>query len=196
MRDIDFADLIARVKAGDEAAIATLIERFGPEVRIMVRSRLPDKLRGQFDTMDFAQVVWSSVVADCRDRAEPFDEPKHLIGFLSGVIKNKVAHEHRRLTRTRKYDVAREEPLYVRRGDREVPREVSAPDPTPSEYAQADDRLDQLTRGRTPQEVRIIDLRLDGRTYDEIALELGMNEKAVRRVIDSIRERMEARGWR
>ncbi len=196
MGDIDFAELIVRVKAGDEEAIARLIEQFGPEVRIMVRSRLPDKLRGQFDTMDFAQVVWNSVVVNCRERAEPFDEPKHLIGFLIGVVKNKVAQEHRRLTRTRKYDVGREEPLYVRRGDREVPREVSAPDPTPSEYAQADDRLDQLTRGRTPQEIRVVDLRLAGLTFDEIAVELGIHEKAVRRVIESIRERMEARQWR
>lgn len=196
MDDIDFTGLIAQVKDGDEAAIGRLIERFGPEVRMMVRRRLPAKLRNQFDTVDFTQVVWNSVIADCRDRAEPFDDPKHLLGFLAGVVHNKVAGEYRRRTRTRKYDIGREEPMYVRRGGREVLREVAADDPTPSETVQADDRLEQLVAGRSPVEVRIVELRRQGLTIDEVAARLELHEKAVRRVIDSIRDRMEARRWR
>lgn len=195
MDDIDFARLIARVKEGDEAAIGGLIERFGPEVRMMVRRRLPARLRSQFDTVDFTQVVWNSVIADCRDRAEPFEDPRHLLGFLAGVVHNKIAGEFRRRTRTRKYDIGREEPLYVRRGGREVPREVAAADPTPSEAVQADDRLEQIVAGRSPLEVRIVELRREGLTIDEVAARLEMHEKAVRRVLGSIRERLEARRW-
>lgn len=196
MEDVDFAGLIARVKDGDEAAIGRLIERFGPDVRMMVRRRLPSRLRGQFDSMDFTQVVWSSVIADCRDRAEPFEDPRHLLGFLAGVVQNKVAQEYRRRTRTRKYDIGREEPLYIRRGDRDVPREVAADDPTPSETVQAEDRLDQLVAGRSPMEVRIIELRREGLTIAEVAARLSLHEKAVRRVIDSLRSRLEGRRWR
>ena len=196
MDDIDFAGLIAQVKEGDEAAIGRLIERFGPEVRMMVRRRLPARLRNQFDTVDFTQDVWSSVIAGCRDRAEPFEDPKHLLGFLAGVVHNKVAQEFRRRTRTRKYDIGREEPLYIRRGGRDVVREVPADDPTPSEAVQADDRLEQLVAGRSPVEVRIVELRRQGLTIDEVAARLDLHEKAVRRVIDSIRARMEARRWR
>ncbi len=196
MDDIEFAGLIARVKEGDEAAIGRLIERFGPEVRMMVRRRLPARLRSQFDTVDFTQVVWQSVIADCRERAEPFDDSKHLLGFLAGVVHNKVAQEFRRRTRTRKYDIGREEPLYVRRGDRDVPRDLPADDPTPSEAVQAGDRLDQLTAGRSPTEVRIVELRREGLTIDEVAARLDLHEKAVRRVIASLRSRMEAPPWR
>ena len=196
MDDIDFAGLIARVKEGDEAAIRRLIERFGPEVRMMVRRRLPARLRNQFDTVDFTQVVWNSVIVDCRDRSEPFEDAKHLLGFLAGVVHNKIAQEYRRRTRTRKYDIGREQPLYVRKGDRDVPREVAADDPTPSETVQADDRLEQLVAGRSPLEVRIVELRREGLTIDEVAARLDLHEKAVRRVIDSIRARMEARRWR
>ena len=195
MDDIDFTGLIAWVKEGDEAAISRLIERYGPEVRMMVRRRLPAKLRNQFDTVDFTQVVWSSVITDCRDRAEPFDDPKHLLGFLAGVVHNKITAEYRRRTKTRKYDIGREEPLYVRKGGREVPREVPADDPTPSEEVQADDRLEQLVAGRSPVEVKIVELRREGLTIDEIAARLELHEKAVRRVIDAIRTRMEARRW-
>jgi RNA polymerase sigma factor (sigma-70 family) len=196
MDDIEFAGLIARVKEGDEAAIGRLIERFDLEVRMMVRRRLPARLRSQFDTVDFTQVVWQSVIVDCRERAEPFEDSRHLLGFLAGVVHNKVAQEYRRRTRTRKYDIGREEPLYVRRGDRDVPRELPADDPTPSEAVQADDRMDQLTAGRSPTEVRIVELRREGLTIDEVAARLDLHEKAVRRVIDSLRSRVEAPRWR
>ncbi len=195
MDDIDFAGLIAQVKDGDEAAIGRLIDQYGSEVRMMVRRRLPARLRNQFDTVDFTQVVWSSVITDCRDRAEPFDDAKHLLGFLAGVVHNKIAQEYRRRTRTRKYDIGREQPLYVRRGSRDVLREVPADDPTPSEEVQAEDRLDQLVAGRSPVEVQIVELRRQGLTIDEVAARLNLHEKAVRRVLDALRSRMEARRW-
>ncbi len=75
-------------------------------------------------------------------------------GFLAGVARNKVYEEHRRQTRTKKYDLGREERLYVRKGDRDVPREVAASDPTPSETVQAGDRLGQLIQGRTAEEAQ------------------------------------------
>jgi RNA polymerase sigma-70 factor (ECF subfamily) len=136
------------------------------------------------------------VIADCRERAEPFDDPKHLLGFLAGVVHNKVAQEFRRRTRTRKYDIGREEPLYIRRGDRDVPRDLAADDPTPSEAVQADDRLDQLVAGRSPTEIRIVELRREGLTIDEVAARLDLHEKAVRRVLDSLRSRMGVPRWR
>lgn len=195
MDDDGFADLIARIRAGDEDAARVLIERFGPEVQMMVRRRLPARLRSQYDTMDFAQAVWSSVIVDCRERPEAFEGPGHLLGFLAGVVQNKVAREYRRRTRTKKYDIGREERFYVRKGEREVPRDVAGSDPTPSENVQAGDRLDQLVEGRTAEEAEIILLRRQGLTYEEIAAKIGWNERSVRRVIEAVRQRMEARKW-
>jgi RNA polymerase sigma-70 factor (ECF subfamily) len=196
MDNVDFANLIESASLGNGAAIATLLERFEPEVRTMVRARLPRALRDQTDSMDIVQAIWTSIFTGKPDDVGKFADAGQFRGFLAGVARNKVNEEHRRRTRTKKYDLAREERLYVRKGERDVPREVAAPDPTPSEEVQADDRLDQLTRGRTPEEVRVVKLRRQGLTYDEIAQRLGIGERSVRRVIESIRERMEAREWR
>jgi len=195
MADIEFETLLSLVKEGDQAATTKLVERFGPEVEILVRRKLPSKLRRQFDTMDFYQVVWKSVIFSCRERSAPFDGPAHLRAFLAGVVRNKVTEEYRRRTCTQKYDLAVEEPLYIRKGDLEIPREIPSDDPTPSECVQADDRLKQLVAGRSPVEVRIIDLRREGLTFDQIADQLGIHEKAVRRVIEALRARMEDRRW-
>jgi RNA polymerase sigma factor (sigma-70 family) len=193
--DDDLAELLTNAKTGDETAIAQFLTRFEREVRMMVRARLPRKLRSQFDSTDFAQAVWQSFFVDLRDKAREFDNVEHLRGFLSGVVRNKVREQHRRLTRTEKYDLAREERLYVRRGNREILREVVSPEPSPSQAVQATDRLAQLTAGRSPLEIEVIRLRQAGLTYDEIAEATGINERTARRVIDSARARMESHKW-
>jgi RNA polymerase sigma factor (sigma-70 family) len=196
MPDIDdLAELLAKAKTGDDAAIAQFLSRFELEVRMMVRARLPKKLRTQFDSTDFAQAVWQSFFAGLRQKAREFDNSEHLRGYLSGVVRNKVLEQHRRLTRTEKYDLAREERLYVRRGNREIPRDVVSPEPSPSQRLQATDRLAQLTAGRSPREVEVIKLRHAGLTFDQIAQETGINERTARRVIDAVWARMEAHKW-
>ncbi len=192
MPDEDFADLMARAKAGDPSAIRDFLVRFEPEVRMMVRARLPKKLRSQFDSLDFVQAVWQSFFSDMAQDTPDFLKVEHVHGFLAGVVRNKVYEQHRKLTRSAKYDISREERLYIRRGDRDVPREVISPDPSPSQAAQASDRLAQLTEGRSASEVKMITLRREGLTYEEIAVRMGVDEKAVRRTIESARARMEA----
>jgi RNA polymerase sigma-70 factor (ECF subfamily) len=190
--DDDLASLLNRAKAGDEEAVRDFLDRFEWEVRAMVRARLPKKLRTQFDSVDFVQAVWQSFFSDLGRDGPDFERVEHVRRFLAGVVRIKVFEQHRKLTRTQKYDVAREERLYIRRGDHDVPREVVSPDPSPSEAAQADDRLAQLTNGRNAKEVAVISLRRQGLTFLEIATQTGLHERAVRRIIESARARMEA----
>ena len=49
---------------------------------------------------------------------------------------------------------------------------------------------------RSPEEAEVVDLRRRGLTYEEIAERTGLNERSVRRIIEAIRLRMEARKWR
>jgi RNA polymerase sigma-70 factor (ECF subfamily) len=192
--DSDISELIARAKSGDDAAIREFLSRFEQEVRTMVRSRLPRTLRSRFDSMDFVQSVWQSFFTNLRDRSQDFENIKHLRGFLAGVARNKVYEEHRKLTKTKKHAIAREERLYVRRGCREVPRDVVSPEPTPSKAVQASERLAQLTAGCSPLEIEVITLRHGGMTFQEIALRTGVHERSVRRIIELARSRMEAHG--
>ena len=191
----DVADLIARARTGEESAIRDFLCRFEGELRIMVRGRLPRKLRSQFDSMDFVQAVWQSFFSDLDKLPPDLENVQHLRGFLAGVARNKVNQVYRRLTRTKKYSLARQQPLTVRRGGRDLVHEPISPEPSPSEDAQAHDRLAQLISGCTPREARVIQLRHLGLTFEEIATRMGLNERSVRRVIDQARIRMEARGW-
>jgi RNA polymerase sigma-70 factor (ECF subfamily) len=192
-RDDDFTDLMERARSGDPAAVRDFLERFEQEVRVMVRARLPRRLRPRFDSGDFVQAVWQSFFADPNGTPPEFENEAHLRGFLNGVVRNKVQEQHRRLTRTAKHNLAREEPLYVARGDREVLREVASPDPSPSEAAQEGDRLEQLMAGFGPREIQVLTLRRQGLTHAEVAERIGMNERSVRRIIELFRSRLEGR---
>jgi len=194
--DTDFAALIESVRLGDEAAVTALLGQFEPEVRMMVRVRLPRILRNQLDSMDIVQAIWTSVFTGKPDDVARFTDVGQFRGFLAGVARNKVYEEYRRRTKTKKYCLGREERLYVRKGERDVPLDVVASDPTPSEGVQADDRLDQLTRGRPLEEVRVVNLRRQGLKFHEIAQRLGISERSIRRVINAIQKRMEAQKWR
>lgn len=193
--DPDISDLIHRARDGDNLAIREFLDRFEGEVRIMVRGQLPRKLRNQFDSMDFVQSVWQSFFSILQTTSREFANTNHLRAFLAGVARNKVYEVHRKLTRTQKYALSREEP----RGGRDWAGgdefELISPEPTPSQEVQASDRLAQLIAGCSTRQVQVITLRHQGMTFEEIARRTGINERSVRRVIDEARERMEARGW-
>jgi RNA polymerase sigma-70 factor (ECF subfamily) len=190
--DDDFDELLRRTNDGDQEAAQRFLAKFETEVRTMVRHRLSRKLRTQFDSMDFVQQVWTSFFTGLRENPRRFDNAQHLRGFLAGVARNKVLQEHRRRTATAKFQIEREEPLYVRRGDQIVVRELVGPEPTPSKHAQASERLRQLTEGRAPHEVEIIKLRRQGWTLAEISARTQLSERTIRRIIDSVRPPTEA----
>ena len=192
MNEVEFADLLDRAKRFDDLAVRQLLEAFEPEIRIMVRVQLPLKLRPKFDSIDFTQAVWASFFIRIRERDTPFENPRQLGAFLAGIAKNKVVEEHRKRTRTRKYDIRREEQLYFKRGGRDVPVEVASQDPSPSEEAQVQDRLHQLLKCEGPEMAKIIDLRRQGLSYEEIGPRVGLHERTVRRMVNAMRSRMEA----
>ncbi len=188
MDDHAFEEFVAQARRGDPNASSELLRAFEQDVRQMVRLRLPKTLRSRFDSMDFVQAVWASFFSD-DGGPERFDSPQHLRAFLAGVARNKVLEEYRKRTQTRKYDIGREEPLYVLRGGRERPLDVPSADPTPSQRLQAEDRLAQLVAGRPAIEARVVRLRQEGRTFEEIAEQTGLGERSVRRIFEGLKAR-------
>ena len=159
-----------------------------------MRSRLPRILRSEFDSIDFVQAVWKSLLEYSSDLPDQFGSPTRLKGYLAGMARNKVLEAYRRRTRTRKYDIEREEPLYVRRGRVDRLREIPGHDPTPSQEVQAADSLDQALSRLSERERRAVELRGLGLTFEEVAAEVGMQERSVRRLLEEFRRMWEGKG--
>jgi RNA polymerase sigma factor (sigma-70 family) len=180
----DFNDLLRRAREGSDEAAWDLVEQFGPYVLRTVRRTLSREMRGKFDSDDFAQAVWASFFG-APERLAEVTEPAQLVGLLATMARNKVIDEMRRRLQTQRYAVRREEPL-GRASD--SPRQLKSREPTPSQFAIARERFLRLLKAQPVQYQQVIRLRLMGKTNRDIAQELGVSEKTVKRVLDRLTE--------
>ena len=182
----EFRQLMQRVRAGCPEAARQLLDRYGRYLVRVVRRKLHSKLRSKFDSGDFVQSVWASFFALDLGNYQ-FDCPEALAGFLAILARNKVVEEVRHRLHTLKRDVSREHSLYGPFG-REA-HEVPTREPRPSEIAVAQEQWDLLLEDQPEHCQRILDLLRQGHTPGEVAQELGLNIKTVRRLVCKLARR-------
>ncbi len=171
--------LLAEVEAGSQDAAWELIEKYGPHVKAVVRSRMNRRMRRDFDSDDFVQAVWASFI-HIRPRLNNLDDSRQFIRLLAKIAQNKVVDEVRRGQRT----PGPPPPHFPQRsGPVFEPEELAHRDPAPSQFAIARERWKQLVARQNERNRRILELRIAGNTYDEIADEVGVSERTVRRVV-------------
>jgi RNA polymerase sigma factor (sigma-70 family) len=185
----EFEILMQRLRRGYADAAPALLEQYGDHILRAVRRRLNRSMRGKFDSQDFVQAVWASFFQHQEQIAE-FENPQALIGFLVRVASNKVVDECRKFLTTEKYNVNRELSL-----ESSTVREIllhNTNQPTPSETAVAKEEWDRLLENQPSHYQRMLRLRGNGATFTEIAQQLGVDEKTVRRVIKKLSERLDS----
>ncbi|MGC4003155.1 MAG: sigma-70 family RNA polymerase sigma factor [Pirellulales bacterium] len=178
----DFRELMRCLCEGSEDAAWQLVDRYGGSVRRVVRRTLSEQLRTKFDSMDFMQAVWVSLFRE-RERFSEFESPEQFVGYLKAIAKNKLAMENRKRFQTQKRDVRRE---VGNTDDFPIEERLSAGSPRPSEVAQVRELWHVMLERESDQNRKIVELRLSGMTYDEIAASIGINERTARRVIDRL----------
>ncbi|MFM1801784.1 MAG: hypothetical protein RJA81_1136 [Planctomycetota bacterium] len=191
-----FENLLKLARAGDEQAIGSLLKLFEREILLIVRHRLPRRLRSRYDSMDFVQSVYQSILMDWRENPpSDFHSETQLRSYLQATASNKVLEIYRRETRTQKYDIRREVAGLVRGASAQTgasiePKAVdpASSDPTPSKHLQAEDLMQRLIRGRPAVVSEVVRLRAEGRTFEEIGRIVGLSDRSVRRMVDDLRQ--------
>ena len=126
-------------------------------------------------------MVWASFFRDPIQLKE-LTNPGQLVGLLASMARNKVISEVRRRLHSQNRCVTRETNL-------DAPAEgveLFAKDPTPSSIAIARERWHQLIDNQPPHVQTIIARRLAGTTFRDIASELGVHERTVRKTIEKL----------
>jgi RNA polymerase sigma-70 factor (ECF subfamily) len=184
--DITFADFLGRVRAGDEQAAAELVRRYESAVRLEVRMRLADsRLRRVLDSMDLCQSVLASFFLRAAAGQYDLERPEQLVRLLVTIARNKVAYQARRQQaqrRDQRRDVEAERPG----------QELAGAEPSPSRVASGRELLAELRRRLTPEELRVADLRAEGRQWAEIAAVLGGTAQARRKQLARALDRVAA----
>jgi RNA polymerase sigma-70 factor (ECF subfamily) len=181
----EIGEFIARIRAGDEEAATELLRRYEAKVRLVVRRQLPRLLRSKFDSLDFLQSVWGSFFHRVRTGPTDIQDEPNLVAFLAWAARNRVFDEYRRAS-SQKHDVRREEPLWE--GGNHA-RDLVAPLETPSQVAQARETYERL-QDLIPDDRRaVLALKVEGYSCREIGERLGLSERTVQRVIETLRDR-------
>jgi RNA polymerase sigma-70 factor (ECF subfamily) len=173
--DTTFADFLRRIRAGDEQAAAELVRSYEAAVRLAVRMRLGDaRLRRVLDSMDVCQSVLASFFVRAAAGQYDLKRPDQLVRLLVSIARNKVAYQARR-HRAGNRDLRRNDALDA------TARELVGAEPSPSRVASGRDLLAEVRRRLTPEELRVADLRAEGREWAEIAATLGGTVEARRK---------------
>ncbi len=189
----EFAELLDRVREGDDEAIATLWQDYYQQLVRIAAKRLPTNLRRAGDEEDIALSAFHSFIAGIRqDRFPDLSGRDNLWGLLITLTGRKV-HAHLRYQTRQKRgggSVRGESVFMDRAGDQKaggiggVTGETVSAD-IQAELAEACELLlDQLSDEQLKQ---IAVMRMDGFLVDEIAERLGLSKRAVERRLQLIR---------
>jgi RNA polymerase sigma-70 factor (ECF subfamily) len=170
-----FAEFLRRIRAGDESAAAELVRRYEPALRLEIRLRLRDpRLRRLLEPADLCQSVLKSFFLRAAVGQFNLDSPEKLLALLRAMARNKVVEQARKHG-ARRRDLRRDVSL-----DAGAPL-VPAADPSPSRVAIGREMWEAFRGRLSPDELRVADLRSQGRDWAEIARELGGTAQARRK---------------
>jgi RNA polymerase sigma factor (sigma-70 family) len=170
-----FAELLERLRAGDEAAARELIERYEPIVRREVRLNLRDRRLGRlFDSMDVAQSVFASFFVRAATGEFDLEEPNDIVRLLVTVARNKLVSASRQAYAAKR-DVRRNDAGDTGQFDR-----LPKTDPSPSRQVAAAELLSRVLAELSPEERELAALRGRGLSWEEVAEQVGGTPQARR----------------
>lgn len=181
-----FAELMARVKQGEQDAADTLVRLYEPQIRRMVRQRLTSPaLRQQMDSMDVCQEVMGDFFEGAADEQYTLDSPAQMIALLAAMVRNQVVH-HLRRQRAARRDIRRTAGVDV--GE----LALAGNDATPSRIISSRELLTTCRAQLSDDERYLFDQRSEGRSWPELAEELGEQADTLRRRLDRALVRVSA----
>lgn len=176
-----FAELLQQFREGDSAATAELLRRYTPALREAVRRRLPQRMRGEFESLDFVQEVWAALCA-APDRNVSFRTTTDLQAYLVRIAASRVIDAFRRRSRRSSFTGVPERQLSVA---------TIGAEPTPSQWAMADERWQSIASTLSGPQVAVIDGLRQGFTQQEIADRTGISLRVISRIVQSVKRKCE-----
>lgn len=189
LQALDDGDLVAETRAGNDQALAALLERYRLFARSLAR---PYFLTGAVDD-DLTQEAMIGLFKSIRDFDLNQEAPFRAFAKLcvqrqiATAIKGANRLKHRPLNRA----VSLEAPLRSGEGESQVGDVIPDAMPDPEELVISSDEIDSLRdlllRDLTDLEADALRLYIEGRSYAEIASILGNHSKAIDNSLQRIR---------
>jgi RNA polymerase sigma factor (sigma-70 family) len=174
--------LMARLNAGDEAALKQMFVAFEPYMRMVVRRRIAGSLRAKFDSADVVQSVWADVVQNLRAARWKFENLDQFRALLMTMTRNRF------IDRLRKHQASlRHEVSLPKLGGDALPADRC---PRVSENFYADELWQQMIEVCPSAHLQLLAMKRQGATIAEIARRCNLHEGSVRRILYDVARRV------
>ena len=171
--------------SANEAA-SEIYDRYAARLAALATERIGPRLRRRFDADDVVQSAFRSFfVGAAADRYE-LGGPGDLWRLLAGITLNKLYGQIEKQT------AAKRSPKREAYESHSLAQPL-APEPAASEIAAAEESLQTAIADLTPQEQELFASLVEGRSPEAIGELLGKSPRTVRRLLASVRQKIEAR---
>ena len=177
-------DLLVLYQEGDQRAASAIFDRYVIRLVALVRKRLSAKLARRVDPEDVVQSAYRSFFAAAQQDRYVLQRAGDLWRLLAAIALNKLQKQVERQTAARR-DIHREQPPAP--DDSTPPAEPAAPDPSAEEQAAVVEQLELVMQRAAPPQRRILEMRLQGQTIEQIATAVQRSERTVRRLLEKTR---------
>jgi RNA polymerase sigma-70 factor (ECF subfamily) len=190
-QDAAFAEVMDRLRAGDQAAASEVFRRFASRLIGLARTHLDHRLRTKVDPEDVMQSALKSFFV--RHAGGQFDLSSwdSLWSMLVVITLRKCGHKAEYF-RTAMRDINREQAMSEVAEDSISSWQTVAHDPTPVQATLLAEAVEQILQSLgDDRERQIIELSLQGFTPVETSARVGRSERTVQRVLDRVRRRLQ-----
>lgn len=170
---------LQRVIDGQAGEETVLVNRFAAGLLARARGSMSDQLQRRLDPEDVVQSVFRSFFVRHRDGQFCFEDENDVWRLLCAMTYRKVARVARFHHQDRR-SVKREE-------TRDAGEPGRAAQELPEDAVVLLDILERLLRGLPAETQQVVYLRLQNYSHSEIAEEIGVSERTVRRSIARVR---------
>lgn len=174
----EFQLLMAKAMDGQSDAVAKLIERYEPQIRIVVRARLGASLKPYLDSMDIVQSVHRDMIVGLQGGKFEIASQEKLIALAATIVRRKIARHWRHLKKEAAFP--------------EYELADSHPAAEPVDVLSAQELSDEILDRLSDSDRQVLELRLLGHSTAEAARRLGLNPNVVRIRLSRLRKKLGA----
>jgi RNA polymerase sigma-70 factor (ECF subfamily) len=181
--DADDADLLAKVRDGDEQAAASLFQRYVGQLVALAQSQLDSRLGRRVDAEDIVQSAFRSFFRRTREGHFVIGPDEDLWRLLAVMTLTKLRKQVEFHT-AQKRDVQQEQACGA---TWDSMFERASKEPSPADLLAIVEVVDQIAAQLGRQQQQIFAMRLQGDQLATIAAAVGVSERTVRRVLERIK---------
>lgn len=179
-----FHDLVSRACNRDTHAAEEIVRRYEPELRRVIRYELRNpQIRRLFDSLDVLQSVMVGFFARLYAGEIRATDPRQLFGLLRVMARHKVADKAKYVQSVKRGGT-------VRRVGMGSSSAVPDTETGPDEVVATRDLVSEVRDRLSPEMRTVLDHRLSGCPWGEIASGVGMSPDAVRKALSRAVDRI------